>query len=314
MNTFQLSCFLAVANTLSFARAAEQMSISQPAITHQIKSLENELEVKLFNRSTRLVELTHEGQSFLPDAQSMVTIAAQAKLRFSSPGERQIEKLAIGCSSYYELSLLAESLHELSAIYPNLHPRLVVVPHEQLYSILDNGSVDVIFDFWDSSRDCSKLTFRELFKSPICCVCRKDHALVKSDCVSMQELQSESLVFCNPINLIPEVASLQLKLAEGRNPMDMHFCDSAAASIVLANAGFGLALLPEQIVPAEGHLSAVRLLEAPELTFGAFYKPYPGDDVLRKFIQIAKQQFSGQDTVQENAESRSSQIVYTANG
>ena len=60
MNIFQLSCFLAVANSLSFARAAEQMNISQPAITHQIKALESELNVKLFRRSTRLVEITPE--------------------------------------------------------------------------------------------------------------------------------------------------------------------------------------------------------------------------------------------------------------
>ena len=43
MNLFQLECFLAVANTLSFARAAKQMQISQPAISHQIKNLEEEL-------------------------------------------------------------------------------------------------------------------------------------------------------------------------------------------------------------------------------------------------------------------------------
>ena len=59
MNTFQLSCFLAVAETLSFARAAEQLNITQPAVTHQIHSLETELNVKLFVRTTRTVNLTH---------------------------------------------------------------------------------------------------------------------------------------------------------------------------------------------------------------------------------------------------------------
>ena len=48
MNTFQLTCFLAVAETLSFARAAEQLHVTQPAVTQQIKSLEKELNVKLF--------------------------------------------------------------------------------------------------------------------------------------------------------------------------------------------------------------------------------------------------------------------------
>lgn len=64
MNTFQLSCFLAVANTLNFAQTAKQVNISQPAITNQIKSLEKELDTKLFCRITRMVELTAEGQAF----------------------------------------------------------------------------------------------------------------------------------------------------------------------------------------------------------------------------------------------------------
>ena len=57
MNTFQLTCFLAVAHSLSFVRAAEHLNVTQPTITHQIQSLEDELGVRLFRRSTRLVEL-----------------------------------------------------------------------------------------------------------------------------------------------------------------------------------------------------------------------------------------------------------------
>ncbi len=65
MNTFQLKCFLTVTETLNFARAAQLLNITQPAVTHQIRSLENELNVRLFKRTTRNVELTHEGQLFI---------------------------------------------------------------------------------------------------------------------------------------------------------------------------------------------------------------------------------------------------------
>ena len=75
MNTFLLNCFLAVAHTLNFARAAKQMNISQPAITNQIKMLEKELNAKLFNRSTRRVELTPEGEVFLGDAKNIVALS-----------------------------------------------------------------------------------------------------------------------------------------------------------------------------------------------------------------------------------------------
>ena len=79
MNTFQLSCFLTVAETLNFARAAKQLNVTQPAVTHQIRSLETELGVKLFKRSTRSVELTREGSIFINDAKSMIAISLRAK-------------------------------------------------------------------------------------------------------------------------------------------------------------------------------------------------------------------------------------------
>lgn len=64
MNTFQLTCFLTVAETLSFAKAARQLNITQPAVTHQIRSLEEELNAQLFRRTTRSVEITQEGLIF----------------------------------------------------------------------------------------------------------------------------------------------------------------------------------------------------------------------------------------------------------
>lgn len=292
MNTFQLSCFLAVANTLNFAKAAEKMNISQPAITHQIKSLETELNVQLFRRTTRLVEITPEGQSFLSDAQSMVAIAAQAKLRFQNPEERPVEKLAIGCSSYNQLTLLSDSLKALGALYPNFHPHLVVVPHEQLYALLENGTVDVFFDINVGKKEHSRLTFTELLKSPIVCVCDSSNPLAQEKSVSTTELKEQPLIFCNQINLIPDAAKLQWELAAGKSPADVRFCTSVEAAIVLMQAGLGAAVIPKFLVPDDARLAALPLIGAPEVSFGMFYKPYPGDDVLRKFIQLSRQHIS----------------------
>ena len=67
MNTFQLTCFLTLVETLSFVKAAKQLNVTQPAITHQIRSLEDELNTQLFKRTTRSVEITQEGLIFLND-------------------------------------------------------------------------------------------------------------------------------------------------------------------------------------------------------------------------------------------------------
>ncbi|MCD8343267.1 MAG: LysR family transcriptional regulator, partial [Oscillospiraceae bacterium] len=148
--------FLAVADYLSFAKAAEQMNVSQPAVTHQIKSLEAELNAKLFHRSTRMVELTPDGQAFLPDARSIVALSERARLRFADSEERPILPLAIGCSSYNLLNLLQGSIAELEQRHRNLHPRLWVEPRERLFHLLDIEALELVFDIreGDSPRDC----------------------------------------------------------------------------------------------------------------------------------------------------------------
>ena len=72
MNIDNLKCFILVADNLSFARAAEELYISQPAVTKQINNLEQELGITLFIRSTRHVELTQAGMQFYKDAKDIV--------------------------------------------------------------------------------------------------------------------------------------------------------------------------------------------------------------------------------------------------
>ena len=93
MNISQLECFLSVADHLSFAKAAEELSISQPAASHQIQSLENELGGKLFHRTTRTVTLTEAGREFLDDARRMVAIARTPVQSFENTEERESKPL-----------------------------------------------------------------------------------------------------------------------------------------------------------------------------------------------------------------------------
>lgn len=79
MNTVQLECFVAVAEHLNFSRASEALRISQPSVSHQIQTLEDELGVKLFNRTSKSVALTPEGIRFLPDADLILRTAISAR-------------------------------------------------------------------------------------------------------------------------------------------------------------------------------------------------------------------------------------------
>lgn len=291
MNTFQLECFLAVASSLNFARAAEQMNVSQPTITHQIKSLEDELNVKLFNRSTRLVELTAEGETFIADAKSMISIAKQAKLRLNSSSDKPIEMISIGCGNYVQLAMLSEVLLQIKRDVPNLHPRLLVSPMEQLFQSLGTERLDLIFGVYDQNAIKGDTKFKKLLQSNIVCICRNDHELSGKECITFEDLKKEPLIFCDPMSLDPEMAKLQFQLIEGREPADMHFCSSSAASYILARSGYGIALLPDLLIPTDPEIIKLHLDNAPILSFGLYHKPTTGDDLLRHFISIAKKHF-----------------------
>ena len=113
MNTIQLECFLAVSENLNFARAAEQLHITQPAVTHQIHSLETELNTRLFVRTTRSVELTPAGFAFISDASDILGRTRAAKARFSGGNPGQISEFFIGCLGLPEQNLLPPVLRNL---------------------------------------------------------------------------------------------------------------------------------------------------------------------------------------------------------
>ena len=79
MNTIQLECFVSVAEHLNFSKASRVLKITQPAVSHQIQSLEEELNVKLFTRTSKSVALTQEGLLFLPDVRLILRTAFSAK-------------------------------------------------------------------------------------------------------------------------------------------------------------------------------------------------------------------------------------------
>ena len=76
MNTFQLECFLSVANFLNFSKAAKSLNITQPAISHQINALETELGAKLFFRTSKNVRLTQAGHLFTQYAEEILLYAS----------------------------------------------------------------------------------------------------------------------------------------------------------------------------------------------------------------------------------------------
>ncbi len=287
MTEIQIECFLSVANHLNFARASEELSISQPAVTHQIQSLEAELGVKLFKRSTRFVSLTEEGISFLDDAKSMQQIIFRAKSRFSKAGTAAYETLVIGCSSPYQMQLFLDPLYQMRLKYPDFHPQFRYITPSQIPPKIDDEILDIAFSSKINIGTKKEVIYRELFQVPLCCVCPKDHPVALRKNVSLDDLQQHKLIVYTPVSASPEVTVAQKKLLGNKNIKDTYLCEYSEDAILLVRAGYGIAILPQIFVPEWTDVCTVPIDNVKKMSFGFYHKAHSSNKVLHDFIKCS---------------------------
>ena len=109
---------MAVSNYLNFSRAAEHLRITQPAVSHQINTLEDELGVKLFYRTSKRVRLTQAGHLFSQYAQEILSLSSMSKARLKESQHTTVVRFGIGCRSFLELHLLSPVLKQLRQEFP----------------------------------------------------------------------------------------------------------------------------------------------------------------------------------------------------
>lgn len=284
MNTAQIQCFLTVADTLNFARAAQQLHITQPAVTQQIHGLEKELGVRLFHRTTHSVQMTQEGMLFLTDARQLAAIGDRAKKRFIQQPAEAIETLTIGCMHIQSLSLLTGPLARMKKEHPAFHPQIQMVPFQHIYRLLDEGSLDVVAEFQSQAE--SRFLYKELIRSPMVCICAEGHPLAGRQEISLEELEHQPLILPAPSQVPPAVRKQQEALLRDRIPSELYFCDTVDAISVLAAADYGVSVLPALLVSPTAGVRQIPLKGGQSISFGLYYKDLKDRALLKHFINI----------------------------
>lgn len=285
MNTTQLECFMEVANCLNFSRAAEHLSITQPAVSHQINTLEDELGVKLFHRTSKSVRLTQEGFLFIQYAGEILKISSLSKARVKKFQQDSPLRLSIGCRNVSELLLLRPALARLRKARPEILPILRLIPHDTLENLLEEGTIHLMFSFREST--LPKARYLELCRCPVMCICNPDHPLTQSSSVTLEQLQTAGrIATCRPPVCPPALFQTQSKAVGSRNVSEILFCDSQESVFSLVEAGYAFALVadfPGARIPG---LCYIPLPELKPLSFGAVYFSRKDTPALSEFLSL----------------------------
>lgn len=125
MTLKQLESFLIISEKLSFTQAAKEIGIAQSAVTNQIKDLENELNVKLFERIGKSVSLTEEGSRLIPYANRMISVKSDIYNLFNNADDNEAGRIVIGISDILSHTLLPEILREFRYSHQKTKVKLV---------------------------------------------------------------------------------------------------------------------------------------------------------------------------------------------
>lgn len=194
----QLNIFLCVADCGSFTKASERLYISSTSVMNQINSLENHLDIQLFQRTPRGVVLTEAGKSIYKDAKRMIALSNEAISNARQLSQNKQYTIRVGTSLLNPCRPLMQLWYQANAQYP--HFKIQIVPYDDDYS--DNGSIiqelGKRFDFMvgpcDSSGWLSQCNFLQLGTYRICCAVPYSHPLSSKKLLEPEDLSGEQLM------------------------------------------------------------------------------------------------------------------------
>ncbi len=141
----RLQVFHAVAKHLSFTKAAEALFMTQPAVTFQIKQLEEHFNTRLFERGHGRIALTPAGEVVLEYAERILALSAELDTRLKEMTGEVGGPLLVGASTTIAESLLPQVLGDFKSKFPKVHPRLVVANSESVENRVSEHTLDIGF-------------------------------------------------------------------------------------------------------------------------------------------------------------------------
>ena len=139
-----LRYFLTIAREENMTRAADILHVSQPTLSKQMKTLEEELGKKLFIRHSFSIQLTDEGMLLRSRAEDLVSMADRIEQEFVSLDDITGGDLYLGLAESYQIRLLARQIKQMKQLYPNLHYHITSGDTEQVIDKLDKGLLDFL--------------------------------------------------------------------------------------------------------------------------------------------------------------------------
>jgi DNA-binding transcriptional LysR family regulator len=298
----RLQVFHAVAKHLSFTKAAEALFMTQPAVTFQIRQLEEHFDTRLFDRAHGRIALTAAGQVALEYAERILGLSAELDTRLKEMSGQVTGPLLIGASTTIAEYLLPQVLGEFKSRYPGVVPRLFVANSEAVQARIAERTLDL--GFIEGESHLPSLVTNACSEDELQVVCAPSHPLARGGTVVPKALTEHAYISREPGSGTREVIDHYLQKA-GVSPDALQVVmelGSPEALKGLAATGLGFAIMSRATVAKEIQLGQlVRVPLAPRLT-RHLSVVYPKERfhsrLVNSFVQFAKERFAAMQSAE----------------
>jgi DNA-binding transcriptional LysR family regulator len=294
MELRHLRYFSAVAQELSFTKAAARLRVAQSAVSAQIQDLETELGVILLERSRRRVRLTAAGQAFLDASERILRSVEEASRQARRISHGEYGSLAVGFIGSQSHEWMPRVLKRFRAKYPEVEVTLTEMhPSQQLDALLartlDVGLVGPI-----DGKPPPGL-YLECFSEEVPVVAMPtDHRLARQTKLALANLKDEPFILTSERNS-PNYRSLISRMCEraGFVPRVVQEVDRARTGVQYVAAGFGISIFAEHIsrLPAPGVRFVPLAQPILKMRYGMAWRKGAVEEVVARFVRYVKQQF-----------------------
>jgi DNA-binding transcriptional LysR family regulator len=293
MELRHLRYFVAVAELENVSRAALRLHVSQPALSRQVRDLEDELGFPLLRRTAKAVALTDAGRVFLTEAKGVLARAeaAVAAAREVATGRRG--ELHVGYAPVPTVRILPPALRAFQAEVPGVRVKLHDLSPEEMLAGLRKGTLHLAFLVRPTRAMLRGVRFEALARDALRVAVPRGHRFARLRAVPLAALAAEPLVAYSRKEY-PEYHDTLEKLlaAVGGRPRIVEEHDGGTSLVTAVEAGAGVALVAETLACAVGRrLKLLPLTPAPEpLVVGAALLKGAGNAAAEKLLQCARAQ------------------------
>ena len=292
----QMRIFLAVAEELHFGRAAARMHMAQPALSAQVKSLEERLGAPLFARTTRHVALTRTGEAFLPEVRAAVA-QAEAAVRVARGAAREGgDLIKIGGIDSATAGLLPPVIRAFRRDHPRVDVRVTEMLSDPALHALEHRQLDVVFG--RLRRRADLFHSRHVLSEPLVAVLPIDHPLVARDALTLDDVADEPLVMPSRAHrpILTHVIEGWFERG-GREPHVRQTANERHMIVAMVAAGLGISITPAWVERFGGRDVAYRPLDgAPRVDTHAHWRRDEGLEAVARFTERLPSVAGGSDS------------------